>query len=472
MEGTAPAVTPNQAISKQIKKYTLSHSFHSSLESFTTSQRRAFERDVYDYARALGQSNKQAEKRVREARKTCGEARTREGSAFEDEVDDSKAILSRLDRDVNSRENGVISKDGKNSSKRKGATPRASKFFDPHSVDKKAAKSPPKRKFDFDDFDTPTIPNSPIRQRKQAQDKSSKFRELAHETDSPPNAVVSDPVEGLRAETKENERPKNAEMSVQEQRRARKEAKIAEKAAKKAAKEERKAKAESKKQDQGSRAENAQTIASIQDSTTPFDSDGGHKHATAAGVSLKEATKVDKKKEKRQAREEKKINQQKEKEKQQEEREKRMKFFNDILQQRDQPDEEPAHSHDQVSQETQQVNGSTKSGGGSPIKEKKRLGDADEASEAPLLAKESDRKKKSKKRKSTGAIPDQLSEDMEKTPSKKGKKRRKSSGDEIARDTSKKGSSSHHAVLSGESQPKKGKKKTKKGVGEGQDLGF
>ena len=65
--------------------------------SFTTSQRRAFLRDVYDYARALGMSPAQARKQVDRTRDICGkEQRSADDSSWEGEVNDSEAICELL----------------------------------------------------------------------------------------------------------------------------------------------------------------------------------------------------------------------------------------------------------------------------------------------------------------------------------------------------------------------------------------
>ena len=69
----------------------------SSTESFTTSQRRTFLRDVYDYARALGLDKKEARQQTIKAREICGEDEyNTDVSALENEIDDSESILSSL----------------------------------------------------------------------------------------------------------------------------------------------------------------------------------------------------------------------------------------------------------------------------------------------------------------------------------------------------------------------------------------
>ena len=67
------------------------------MTSFTTSDRRGFERDVQDYARALGLSKLEARVEVTRARDFCGELQyNSDDSAWANELDDSKDVLERL----------------------------------------------------------------------------------------------------------------------------------------------------------------------------------------------------------------------------------------------------------------------------------------------------------------------------------------------------------------------------------------
>lgn len=64
---------------------------------FTTSDRRKFERDVYDFGRSLGLSKGQARDELRKARAFCGEEDYHsDNSAWEDEVDDSLITLDKF----------------------------------------------------------------------------------------------------------------------------------------------------------------------------------------------------------------------------------------------------------------------------------------------------------------------------------------------------------------------------------------
>ena len=70
--------------------------FVSSLSS-STSQRRAFLRDVHDFAKGRGLSSAQANQAVQLARtSTGGDASVDSDCPFENEVDDSKAVLASL----------------------------------------------------------------------------------------------------------------------------------------------------------------------------------------------------------------------------------------------------------------------------------------------------------------------------------------------------------------------------------------
>ena len=65
--------------------------------SFTKSERRQFERDIYDYAEALGLDHAAAKKQVIKARGFCGEENyDSDNSALGDELDNSVEILKRL----------------------------------------------------------------------------------------------------------------------------------------------------------------------------------------------------------------------------------------------------------------------------------------------------------------------------------------------------------------------------------------
>ncbi|KAL8963868.1 MAG: hypothetical protein Q9183_004889 [Haloplaca sp. 2 TL-2023] len=85
---------------KRINRFVRRHKFvtEQCFEQYTTAQRRAFERDVYDYARSLKLRKQAAKAAVREARKICGEVNydTDESRLDEDEMDDSDSRLIGL----------------------------------------------------------------------------------------------------------------------------------------------------------------------------------------------------------------------------------------------------------------------------------------------------------------------------------------------------------------------------------------
>ncbi|MCJ1247026.1 hypothetical protein MMC30_004237 [Trapelia coarctata] len=88
----------DKASLKQVNHFVRGHTFiQISLSGHTTSQRRAFERDVYDYARGLGLQRREAKREVLKARGFCGEfAYDSDVSMLGDEVDDTAQLLAAL----------------------------------------------------------------------------------------------------------------------------------------------------------------------------------------------------------------------------------------------------------------------------------------------------------------------------------------------------------------------------------------
>lgn len=86
------------AIRTPIKRYVIFHKFNRDpYASHTTSQRREFERNVYDYARAYGLGKQEALSEVRKARIIAGAPEDDSGdSSFGSEIDDTSKILSQL----------------------------------------------------------------------------------------------------------------------------------------------------------------------------------------------------------------------------------------------------------------------------------------------------------------------------------------------------------------------------------------
>ncbi|KAL8968484.1 MAG: hypothetical protein Q9183_002440, partial [Haloplaca sp. 2 TL-2023] len=93
-------LSQDPATTKQINRFVRRHKFvtEQCFEQYTTAQRRAFERDVYDYARSLKLRKQAAKVAVREARKICGEVDydTDESRLDEDEMDDSESSVIGL----------------------------------------------------------------------------------------------------------------------------------------------------------------------------------------------------------------------------------------------------------------------------------------------------------------------------------------------------------------------------------------
>lgn len=82
----------------QVNRFIRRHPFlETSLVRYTTSERRSFERDIYDYARALGLFSSDARKEVLKGRAFCGEEDyNSDNTALEDEVDDSAEMMRRF----------------------------------------------------------------------------------------------------------------------------------------------------------------------------------------------------------------------------------------------------------------------------------------------------------------------------------------------------------------------------------------
>lgn len=91
--------TPSRtALPKELNQFIRKHNFfsQSSTARFTTSDRRTFERDVYDFARALNLSRRYAREAISKARDFCEQSCDSDNSAWENEIDDSTDTLKRL----------------------------------------------------------------------------------------------------------------------------------------------------------------------------------------------------------------------------------------------------------------------------------------------------------------------------------------------------------------------------------------
>jgi hypothetical protein len=93
---------------KSVNIYIRRHSFVvTSTDRFTTSQRRSFLRDVYDYSRAIGLSKREAKGQIIKARAICGEEEyDSDDTSLENEIDDSASILEAT------RQNGLHRSEG------------------------------------------------------------------------------------------------------------------------------------------------------------------------------------------------------------------------------------------------------------------------------------------------------------------------------------------------------------------------
>ncbi|KAL8832846.1 MAG: hypothetical protein Q9191_000030 [Dirinaria sp. TL-2023a] len=88
-------LTSEQAVARVELFVRSHHFFQKAATSFTTSERRKFERDTYDFARSMSFSKRDAKKQVIKARHLCGEADyDSEQSALGGEVDDPAAVTN------------------------------------------------------------------------------------------------------------------------------------------------------------------------------------------------------------------------------------------------------------------------------------------------------------------------------------------------------------------------------------------
>ncbi|MCJ1474603.1 hypothetical protein MMC13_003263 [Lambiella insularis] len=86
----------DRLVLKKINHYVRGHPFiQQSLIGHTTTQRRTFEREIYDYARGLGLNKEQTRNEVLKARSFCGELEyDSDESKLDDEVDDLAKVLA------------------------------------------------------------------------------------------------------------------------------------------------------------------------------------------------------------------------------------------------------------------------------------------------------------------------------------------------------------------------------------------
>lgn len=175
-----------------------------SLSQYTTSERRKFERDVYDLARAQSLSKAQAKSQTVKARAMCGEEKyDSENSALGDELDDSKEALKRTSAAsvIKSTSSEVLP-----SIETKGILDIQSPGHQQvYSVD--AKKEPPKTKGNGHQTQTPQLHASRI----QGPDRRTKVDRTVQETkpkaqDSPLAQHISVAAEKSKADPKAKRR--------------------------------------------------------------------------------------------------------------------------------------------------------------------------------------------------------------------------------------------------------------------------
>ena len=97
--GASKPTTISTRLSQLINHFVRRHSFFTqqSLSQYTSSERRKFERDIYDFARAQDLTKAQANVQIIRARGMCGEEEyDSENSALGDEVDDANTVMQSL----------------------------------------------------------------------------------------------------------------------------------------------------------------------------------------------------------------------------------------------------------------------------------------------------------------------------------------------------------------------------------------
>ncbi|KAL2037071.1 hypothetical protein N7G274_010198 [Stereocaulon virgatum] len=207
-------------IPRQINLFVRKHSFlEKSLSIFTKSERRQFERNVYDFGRSLGLRKPEARKYVVKAREFCGEEEyDSDVSALEGEIDDSATTIDRLPRTIEPE----------------AILPPASQGR-PNSQTE--SRSGDKRRVGEDS----TIARTPLPSKKRKASTMGEGRhtapqselvrinaELAKHKDSAQKSAQNLPIEASEANLKES--PTEAVAKGKEERKARKAAKKARKA--------------------------------------------------------------------------------------------------------------------------------------------------------------------------------------------------------------------------------------------------
>lgn len=209
------ATKSSPSVAKLMNHFIRRHPFFAqqSLSQFTTSERRKFERDVYDFARAQSLSKAQAKAQTIKARAMCGEEECdSEYSALRDELDDSKEALGRsstanVTRPTSSEVLPTIETNGRLDIQHPGHQQIC-------SVD--AKEEPPKTKGNGHQKRTPQLHASRI----QGPDRRTQVDKTVHETkpraQDPPLADQAEKSQAqLRAERKQRKKARRRAASGQ-----------------------------------------------------------------------------------------------------------------------------------------------------------------------------------------------------------------------------------------------------------------
>ena len=172
--------------------------------SFTKSDRRQFERDVYDYAEALGLDYIAAKNQVRKARGFCGEEEyDSDNSALGDEIDNSAEILERLQTINRSKSEVLPSIEEAQTSQAEAqpkpkASPKKSPYFDAHHSNK-VSKSKEK--------DGPNLREGTHKKDAPRKDRNNNTKESkAKRKDGPKDDQGADSKEGLSKKIKRSKK--------------------------------------------------------------------------------------------------------------------------------------------------------------------------------------------------------------------------------------------------------------------------
>lgn len=211
--GLTPGSTKSNK--KAVENYSRRHPFRRRAAGgnpFTTSERRAFERDVYDYARGSGFNTVDAREQVKKARFICAtEKGDEDDSALENEMDDSQAILVSVTEKI--MKSATVGPDSEmdeveDDHKHNASTPYFSKFYSHISALTGQNSNPSKRRNTDDQPDAP----DPKRQKKQRRKKRTSEAPVQSSDEMPQNNVN----EGAKNASKAREEKDNPSETPRE----------------------------------------------------------------------------------------------------------------------------------------------------------------------------------------------------------------------------------------------------------------